>query len=248
MKNQEGYTLLEMLTVISIIGFIANIGFAMAFEAKLKAQDITNINDVRVVGQALELYYNDTGSYKITGAGWNGTCAIQTSEVALKACIIPACTGGVPSVNTCVQNCTGATCMKNCVGVDPVCVQNCIDTEYIPAQQACEGGGYGFINVATGLLYDNDQTIVDFLKNGGYLNPTKLTNEWALDHQLTPCPDFSEFSLFSRLANDDPESILLMENCNVCGAQGSYHNVIQSNRPNFVVYSGTVDRATAGCP
>lgn len=69
MKNQEGFSLIELLVVISIIGTLANTAVAATTQAKKQALDIDFKNDVRVVAQALELYTNDFGHYRIPEGG-----------------------------------------------------------------------------------------------------------------------------------------------------------------------------------
>lgn len=65
-KNGAGFTLLEMLTVISIISLIINSVFAAVSIARTKAQDVKRIHDLQQISKALEMYYDDHGKYPDT--------------------------------------------------------------------------------------------------------------------------------------------------------------------------------------
>ena len=75
-NNQNGFSLIELLVVISIIGTLANTVTAATSQARRSALDADFKNDVRVVAQALELYANDNGHYRIPEGGAIGgsTC------------------------------------------------------------------------------------------------------------------------------------------------------------------------------
>lgn len=61
--NQKGFTLLELITVIAIIGLLANISFASAYVARRKAIDTKRVADLTTLRDALEWYYTDNGVY-----------------------------------------------------------------------------------------------------------------------------------------------------------------------------------------
>src|SRR5688572_8089243 len=63
-KN-PGFTLIELLVVVAIIGILAAVILAFLSPARMKARDTRRISDFREIRKALELYYNDYGSYPV---------------------------------------------------------------------------------------------------------------------------------------------------------------------------------------
>ncbi len=67
-----GFTLIELLVVIAIIGLLSGIVLASLSSARIKARDIKRVSDLKNIQLALELYYDEYGTYKVTGGGWAG--------------------------------------------------------------------------------------------------------------------------------------------------------------------------------
>ncbi len=65
--GQTGFTLIELMVVISIISFLASILFSTFAIARNDASDNVVSNDMTVLDNALELYYQDNGVYPFTG-------------------------------------------------------------------------------------------------------------------------------------------------------------------------------------
>ncbi len=63
----RGFTLIELLVVIAIIGILASIVLVSLNGAYAKARDAHRRADLETFQAALELYYNDNGSYPSTG-------------------------------------------------------------------------------------------------------------------------------------------------------------------------------------
>jgi prepilin-type N-terminal cleavage/methylation domain-containing protein len=66
-KANRGFTLIELLVVIAIIGVLSSVIFAALNSARSKARDAKRIADVKQLMTALELYYDEYGSYPISG-------------------------------------------------------------------------------------------------------------------------------------------------------------------------------------
>jgi general secretion pathway protein G len=58
-----GFTLLELLVVMAIIGILAAIGIASYGTVQSKARDARRKSDLENVARALEMYRNDVGNY-----------------------------------------------------------------------------------------------------------------------------------------------------------------------------------------
>jgi prepilin-type N-terminal cleavage/methylation domain-containing protein len=62
----RGFTLVELLVVIAIISMLATLLLLQLGVARAKARDAKRIADVNQVRSALELYFDDNGSYLAT--------------------------------------------------------------------------------------------------------------------------------------------------------------------------------------
>ena len=67
-KNQVGFTLVELLVVISIIGILSTLASVSVNQARIKARDARRQADVTQVRLALNLYYDDNLQYPDTGS------------------------------------------------------------------------------------------------------------------------------------------------------------------------------------
>ncbi len=62
-SSQAGFTLVELLIVVVIIGILSVIGLNSFISAQLKARDSQRKSDLGTIAKALEMYYNDKGRY-----------------------------------------------------------------------------------------------------------------------------------------------------------------------------------------
>ena len=65
-KKTKGFTLVELLVVISIMGILTVISLASFVSAQVKARDAQRKSDLGQVSKALMLYYSDTGTFPAT--------------------------------------------------------------------------------------------------------------------------------------------------------------------------------------
>ncbi len=71
-KHAKGFTLIELIVVIAIIGVLATV-LIITFNplAQLqKARDAQRRSDMKAIQNALEQYYNDHGSYPTVPCAW----------------------------------------------------------------------------------------------------------------------------------------------------------------------------------
>jgi general secretion pathway protein G len=68
--NKVGFTLIEMLVVISIIGILATLVTANLNSARSRARDTQRKSDIKNIATALRVYYNDKNRYPATLPSW----------------------------------------------------------------------------------------------------------------------------------------------------------------------------------
>ena len=84
-KNHTGFTLIEILIVMIIMGIIIAIGSTGFISAQMKSRDVKRKTAISAITKALEAYHNDTGVYPTTLPAWgsefvdaNGTIYMAT--------------------------------------------------------------------------------------------------------------------------------------------------------------------------
>lgn len=86
--NRKGFTLMELLVVMAILGVLIVAGIGNFMTSQKKSRDIKRKNDLRQISLALETYYNDLGSYPLSsgthtpsGCGASATSACTWGDV-----------------------------------------------------------------------------------------------------------------------------------------------------------------------
>jgi len=72
LQGEEGFTLVELLVVILIIGILAAIAIPSFLNQKGKGEDAAAKSSAREAATAMETYYTDNASYGATGAQLRG--------------------------------------------------------------------------------------------------------------------------------------------------------------------------------
>jgi len=69
LKKQKGFTLVEILVVVTIIGIIAAISSFALLETRSQARDVVRINTLHEIAAALELYAVEYGNFPLCDGG-----------------------------------------------------------------------------------------------------------------------------------------------------------------------------------
>lgn len=73
--RRNGFTLIEILVVMAIIGILVTLGVGSFRGSQIKARDGRRKSDLKQVTTALEAYYNDYGQYPQDNNGFIDGCA-----------------------------------------------------------------------------------------------------------------------------------------------------------------------------
>lgn len=71
-SKQSGFTLIEILVVVAIIGMISGVVMVSLTTARAKARDVKRKSDLVQLQKALALYENTNNGFPSTGGGWYG--------------------------------------------------------------------------------------------------------------------------------------------------------------------------------
>lgn len=72
LKRHRGFTLIELLVVIAIIGVLASVVLASLNGARVQSRDAARKAALNQVSKALDLYFQDYGTYRVSGGGSGG--------------------------------------------------------------------------------------------------------------------------------------------------------------------------------
>jgi len=74
-KYLKGFTLVELLVVITIIGVLSTMTVVYLESARMSARDARRLADIKQIQLALKMYYNDLGTYPAAVAPGTGSIA-----------------------------------------------------------------------------------------------------------------------------------------------------------------------------
>ncbi|KND48516.1 MAG: hypothetical protein AB200_02195 [Parcubacteria bacterium C7867-005] len=70
-QTKSGFTLIELMVVISIISLLTSVSLSALNVAKMRSRDARRIEDFKQIQLALELYRDDFGYYPGSNCGWD---------------------------------------------------------------------------------------------------------------------------------------------------------------------------------
>lgn len=79
MKKNNGFTLVELLVVITILGILATIGLVVFSSAQMRGRDTQRKSDLKQISSALEIFNADYGTYPTAANGLIMGCPTGTT-------------------------------------------------------------------------------------------------------------------------------------------------------------------------
>jgi prepilin-type N-terminal cleavage/methylation domain-containing protein len=104
LRKESGFTIIELLIVIAIIGILATLVLTNFQGAQAKGRDTVRKNDINSLYQKLEEYYNENGSYPdsvLTAAQFPGIDAgalLDASGNSIQGTFTTAAAPNVPAL------------------------------------------------------------------------------------------------------------------------------------------------------
>lgn len=72
LKTKQGFTLVEIIVVIAVIGLLSVVAMASFSQARSNSRDKVRVSDLEQAKIAMHLYAVSNGTYEVAGAGYNG--------------------------------------------------------------------------------------------------------------------------------------------------------------------------------
>lgn len=81
-RGKKGFTLIELMVVISIIAILSTVGYVTYSHAQITARDARRKDDLRQIATALTIYYQINKRYPCSGSGWE--TSTNTTSIWIK--------------------------------------------------------------------------------------------------------------------------------------------------------------------
>lgn len=96
-KNTKGFTVVELMVVVSIIGILSTVTYASFSQAQKKSRIAKRVSDLKQMQVALEYYYAVNKSYPSSGGLLRSECAAWNSGGTITAAANNMIVGLVPN-------------------------------------------------------------------------------------------------------------------------------------------------------
>lgn len=179
LRKSPGFTIIELLVVLSIISLLASITLVATINGRKKARDSIRRETLHRLSGALELYYNDNNSYPTTTVGYSRSSLNPTDYIPGLVPKYLAKLPADPKQGLSILNWTG------CVGQP---------AEYYYASDGRDYKLFSFCAAEMG--YSPDDPLNDPARDGGPLYWTGGTN--------FATPETDPASPFNPRSCDDP--------------------------------------------
>ena len=113
-KEQKGFTIIELLVVIVIIGILVALALPNLFAAQARGRDSDRKNELKNLQQKLETYFNDNGAYVAALADLTpAPTADETTDPRNNAYTYTATASGGGACTTAADDCASYTLVAN---------------------------------------------------------------------------------------------------------------------------------------
>lgn len=85
-KIQKGFTLVELLVVMAILGVLVTLIASGFRNAQLRGHDTQRKSDLKEIANALEIFYSDYGYYPPDATGYIAACPYNSSTQTGTSC------------------------------------------------------------------------------------------------------------------------------------------------------------------
>ena len=104
MSSQKGFTLLELLIVIAIIGVLSAVAIMAMDDSKRKSRNSAVISQMYEYQKSLELYFTDAGTYPRTNLARTHKYCVGEGQTAGQRCMGNVTTGYSPAATAPIES------------------------------------------------------------------------------------------------------------------------------------------------